>query len=44
MRVILDWCRENGVDTIILHASAEGRSLYESLGFQATNEMRLRLE
>ena len=44
MQVILDWCRGNGVDTIILHASSEGRSLYESLGFQATNEMRLRLE
>ena len=44
MQVILDWCRGNGVDTIILHASAEGRGLYESLGFQATNEMRLRLE
>jgi len=44
MQVILDWCRGNGVDTIILHASAEGRGLYESLGFQATNEMRLRLD
>jgi hypothetical protein len=25
-----------------LHASAEGRPLYEKLGFEATNEMRLR--
>ena len=39
-KAILDWCRENGIKTIILHASAEGRALYESLGFKATNEMR----
>jgi hypothetical protein len=26
-----------------LHASDEGRRLYEKLGFAATNEMRLRL-
>jgi GNAT superfamily N-acetyltransferase len=36
------WCRDNGVDTVILHASPEGRALYESLGFAATNEMRIR--
>lgn len=44
METALLWCRQNNVDTIILHASAEGRRLYESLGFQPTNEMRLRLE
>lgn len=44
MEVVLKWCRENGVDTVILHASAEGRELYESMGFQATNEMRLSTE
>jgi hypothetical protein len=27
-----------------LHASAEGRPLYEKLGFEATNEMRLRFD
>jgi GNAT superfamily N-acetyltransferase len=42
MEVILTWCKENGIDTVILHASASGRDLYESLGFQPTNEMRLR--
>jgi ribosomal protein S18 acetylase RimI-like enzyme len=36
-------CRENGVDVVILHASPEGRELYESMGFQASNEMRLKL-
>jgi len=39
----LQWCRDNRIDTIILHASPEGRALYESMGFQAANEMRLRL-
>jgi GNAT superfamily N-acetyltransferase len=43
MATALTWCRENGIDTIILHASAEGRALYESMGFSATNEMRIRL-
>lgn len=43
MRAVLDWCKENGVDTIILHASPAGRALYEEMGFTPTNEMRLRL-
>ena len=43
MAVALGWCRENGVDTIILHASPSARALYEALGFAPTNEMRLRL-
>jgi GNAT superfamily N-acetyltransferase len=43
MKAALAWCSENGVDTVILHASDSGRSLYESMGFVPTNEMRLRL-
>ena len=43
MTTVLAWCRANGTDTVILHASPSGRRLYESLGFQATNEMRLSL-
>ena len=43
MHEALEWCRQNGIRAVILHASAEGRSLYESLGFQPTNEMRLML-
>jgi GNAT superfamily N-acetyltransferase len=39
----LDWCRVNGIDLVILHASSEGRALYESLGFHASNEMRITL-
>jgi hypothetical protein len=40
MRHLITWCHENGVETIVLHASDEGRLLYEQLGFVATNEMR----
>jgi GNAT superfamily N-acetyltransferase len=41
MQVALDWCKKSAVDTIILHASASGKNLYESMGFAPTNEMRL---
>jgi GNAT superfamily N-acetyltransferase len=41
MEAALEWTRANGVDCVILHASDAGRALYESLGFAATNEMRL---
>ena len=43
MAAALDWCRLNRVDLVILHASPQGRALYESLGFQASNEMRIKL-
>jgi GNAT superfamily N-acetyltransferase len=42
MQAALDWCRENHIDTVILHASPSGRRLYESMGFAPSNEMRLR--
>ncbi len=39
---ILAWCREQGLARVVLHASDEGRALYESLGFRTPgNEMRL---
>lgn len=41
MEVALDWCRANGIRAVILHASEDGRLLYERLGFRPTNEMRL---
>ncbi len=41
LNAALDWCRANRVDVIILHASKDGRHLYESAGFEPTNEMRL---
>ncbi len=43
MNIALDWCRNNGMGAVILHASEDGRALYEQLGFRATNEMRLML-
>jgi len=43
MQAALDWCKINRIDLVILHASSEGRALYESLGFQAGNEMRIKL-
>ena len=43
VRAILDWCRTQGVTRVTLHASEEGRGIYERLGFSQTNEMRLEL-
>jgi len=40
MRELLQWCRGNGIESVVLHASDEGRPLYEKLGFRPTNEMR----
>jgi len=37
---IIDWSREEHLDSLVLHASDEARALYERLGFVATNEMR----
>jgi GNAT superfamily N-acetyltransferase len=43
MDAILTWCRVRGIRRLTLHASDEGRPLYERFGFRATNEMRLEL-
>jgi len=40
--VILEWIKAYGLQSVNLHASEEGRALYEKLGFAPTNEMRLR--
>jgi RimJ/RimL family protein N-acetyltransferase/GNAT superfamily N-acetyltransferase len=40
MDEIMRWSREEKLDVLVLHASAQARSLYESMGFIATNEMR----
>ena len=39
---IIDWTREQGIDSLVLHASDEGRAVYERLGFIQTTEMRFR--
>ncbi len=41
MHTTIAWCKAAGFASVGLHASDEGRPLYESLGFQPTNEMRL---
>ncbi|MGH9544998.1 MAG: GNAT family N-acetyltransferase [Terriglobales bacterium] len=43
MQTMIDWCRAEGFVHVTLHASDKGRPLYESLGFESTNEMRLNL-
>jgi len=40
MRAILATLAERGIRRIVLHASTDGRRLYERLGFVPTNEMR----
>jgi GNAT superfamily N-acetyltransferase len=40
MRAVLDWAARSDLDTLVLHASDEGRALYDRLGFAPTNEMR----
>lgn len=37
----LDHCKAKHITVVTLHASAHGKGLYESMGFQPTNEMRL---
>jgi len=43
MLTMITWCRNEGFGTVLLHASPDGKPLYEQLGFKATNEMRLML-
>ena len=43
MQTMIAWCRQEGLGRVTLHASDDGRNLYESLGFEASNEMRLKL-
>jgi ribosomal protein S18 acetylase RimI-like enzyme len=40
MRYVLDGARAHKVGSLVLHASPQGRKLYEALGFVPTNEMR----
>ena len=40
MRHVIEWARNADLDTLVLHASDDGRHLYERLGFAQTNEMR----
>jgi GNAT superfamily N-acetyltransferase len=40
MQEIIAWSKREGIDRLLLHASADGRSIYEKLGFIESNEMR----
>jgi GNAT superfamily N-acetyltransferase len=44
VEAMICWCREQGFGWVSLHASDDGRHLYETLGFKPTNEMRLVLK
>ena len=39
MESIVEWAPGAGIVRLVLHASPDGRSLYESMGFLASNEM-----
>lgn len=43
MQTMIAWCRSQRLARVTLHASEDGRHLYESLGFEPSNEMRLKL-
>ena len=43
MQFMIDWCQNEGFAQVSLHASNDGRHLYESLGFEPSNEMKLKL-
>ena len=40
MSELLGWARAHGIERLVLHASPDGRNLYEKMGFVPTNEMR----
>jgi hypothetical protein len=43
MHTMIEWCRKERLAAVYLHASKDGRTLYEQLGFEPTNEMKLSL-
>lgn len=43
LETMIGWARARGLSLLYLHASPQGRALYESLGFEPSNELRLDL-
>jgi len=43
LQTMIAWCRAKGFRAVSLHASDAGRALYETVGFQQSNEMALKL-
>jgi len=41
IKEIIIWSKNEQIDRLVLHASDKGRSIYERIGFVASNEMRL---
>jgi ribosomal protein S18 acetylase RimI-like enzyme len=44
VQALLEEAKLRGIRSISLHAASDGRALYQELGFQNSNEMRLLLE
>ena len=42
VEMAIAWCKEQGFRSLALNASAAGRPIYASLGFQPTNQMVLK--
>lgn len=43
LRTMIEWCKGQRFAMVYLHASQDGRRLYERLGFEPSNEMKLKL-
>jgi GNAT superfamily N-acetyltransferase len=43
VKTAIAWSREHGYDRITLHATDDGKPMYEEFGFEPTNEMKLKL-
>ena len=41
IKTIIDWTRDQRIESVVLHSSEQGRAVYERLGFAVTTEMRL---
>ncbi|MBC7811948.1 MAG: GNAT family N-acetyltransferase [Burkholderiales bacterium] len=43
MNALIDWCNEQGLNTVLLHPTNDSISLYQSMGFEPDNLMIKRL-
>ena len=43
LELLHQWARDRNLGALALHASEAGRPLYETLGYEPTNEMRVKL-
>lgn len=43
MQTMIEWCARQKFAAVYLHASKDGRHLYETMGFEPTNEMKLKI-